>query len=217
MRSSRKMWSAMAAGTVVFAMGVLAAPGAAAEPQADPTDATGPSTMSGTAPFVTTKYGVPAIGALEDTGSPEAVPYIAADSAAEAEQMFDAMEARQASGISLQAVNFAPCTLEPRYIHNRTKTGTVGFKPKTTCTQRVTAIHHTSKLTYSYFLTWPTAASRNTGNYNEKSYEQKNLEFACRGTKSTVFRGTTLGKITYNGKAYYSRVYTPKKRLPCKV
>ncbi|MFV2145533.1 MULTISPECIES: hypothetical protein [Isoptericola] len=157
--------------------------------------------------------------ATDETEATTATPYILAASPEEAIALLDELESQQADEITTRAVSFGPCTLHPSTIHWRTSSGnkSIGQKPYTRCTVPVSRIHHTTELRYQHYLTWKVAKKKTGGNYNQKNYTQKNVEHFCTGTTGTNFRGTTLGKIVYKGKSYYSRVYTSPARFGCRV
>lgn len=114
-------------------------------------------------------------------------------------------------------MTYGPCTLKPENVHLRTSTGrsNVGFKARTSCSVRVTSIHHTSDLRHKRLLWWVKDPSKSGGNTGQKTYHQKNLSHSCSGGKRTRWGGTTLGTIIRKGKKYYARVYPTTNALNC--
>ena len=115
---------------------------------------------------------------------------------------------------------YGPCTLTLDNVHLRKSGnfGTVGFKARTSCSVPVTSIHLKSDLRYKYYTFWNLAIGGVTDSaYNTRFHIQKNLEFSCNGRVNTVFKGTTLGTIVYNGHKYYARAYSKTSSLNCKV
>lgn len=160
-------------------------------------------------------------GALSEV----AVQYVQSDSPEEAQRILN-----QASlGIQTLPVveRYGPCTLIPRNVHVRTKTGDgdaeiVGFKPETKCSQPVESIEHESTLKYKYYTMWLDAPLKygvptRSGNRGVHKLEQRNVEFHCNGLVDTNFIGHTVGKVVANGKIYHAAVNTNVFRQRCKV
>ena len=160
-------------------------------------------------------------------GIDEPLSYVEADSPEEAQQIFERLDsgippASMGGAASMGAaarVDFAPCELYPTRVYRRTSSGrqAIGFKPYTVCDVPVASIRHNSELRYKQLVWWRTKITRSGGNSDEARYTQRNIEYYCAGTKSTTWRGTTQGAITWRGKTYYTRVYTAPKTENCKA
>ena len=160
-------------------------------------------------------------------GIDEPLSYVEADSPEEAQQIFERLDsgippASMGGAASMGAaarVDFAPCELYPTRVYRRTSSGrqAIGFKPYTVCDVPVASIRHNSELRYKQLVWWRTKITRSGGNSDEARYTQRNIEYYCVGTKSTTWRGTTQGAITWRGKTYYTRVYTAPKTENCKA
>lgn len=150
--------------------------------------------------------------------STEPSPYVKASSPAQAMEILDALESPQTASPSAKAaaasVQYGPCTLYPTLIYLRTSGG-LGAKPYTDCTVPVSSIRHNTDLRYQWLSWWRLAASYPGGNSGEKRYEQRNVQWQCHGTGSTMWAGTTLGTIVYGGKTYYARVYQNPTTKDC--
>ena len=110
----------------------------------------------------------------------------------------------------------ALCELDVQEVHLRLGRGSVGFKPLTTCSVPVTSIHHRSKLTYRFLLEWRQAGPEWKGdNVGQRKLYSKGLEYRCRGTRETQWRGTTLVAVVYEAQTYYGVATTPIRTLPC--
>ena len=157
----------------------------------------------------------------------EPLSYVEADSPEEAQRIFEQLDsgippASMGGAASMGAaarVDFAPCELYPTRVYRRTSSGrqAIGFKPYTVCDVPVASIRHNSELRYKQLVWWRTKITRSGGNSDEARYTQRNIEYYCVGTKSTTWRGTTQGAITWRGKTYYTRVYTAPKTENCKA
>lgn len=115
------------------------------------------------------------------------------------------------------AVTLGPCTLYPSVIHFRTRPPAgIGPKPYTDCKGvRVTSIRQETRLEYEWYAWWKLALTKPGGNTGESRYTQRNVQFNCVGTESTVWGATTSGTVVYRGKTFYARVYQKMRRLAC--
>lgn len=146
-------------------------------------------------------------------------PYVKADSPEQAMEILDALASPQTASPSARAVaagvKYGPCTLEPTRIYMRTSGG-LGAKPYTTCEVPVSSIRQDTDLRYKWWFWWWLADSYpGPGNQGQKRYEQKNVQWQCRGSDSTTWAGTTVGTIVYGGETYYARVYQAPSDQNC--
>ncbi len=79
----------------------------------------------------------------------------------------------------------------------------------------MTSIGQETKLEYEWYAWWKQALIKTGGNIGESKYTQRNIQFKCVGSTSTVWGATTLGTVKYRGKTFYARVYQKMQRLPC--
>ncbi|WJY72558.1 hypothetical protein CAURIC_04555 [Corynebacterium auriscanis] len=154
-----------------------------------------------------------------------AVRYVKSRTPEEAQRILD----QRSNGFQPYAIEekYGPCTLYPRNVHVRTKTGDgdaeiIGFKPKTECSQPVESIKHESTLKYKYYAWWRDAPLKfgvptRSGNRGVARLEQRNVEFHCNGLVDTTFIGHTVGTIVANGETFHAAVNTDVFRNRCRV
>lgn len=94
--------------------------------------------------------------------------------------------------------------------------GTVGGKPKTTCTALVERIHQESLMQHQVAGIWfAVGRATHVAAFGIRQLEQKNLEFACRGTNWTKWRTLTMGTVRLRVVEYGAIVASPGFDLPC--
>ncbi|WP_242907281.1 hypothetical protein [Actinomadura terrae] len=148
-----------------------------------------------------------------------ASPYVQASSPAQAVRVLDALRSLERASASARAaaagVVYGPCELFPTPIYMRTSGG-LGTKPYTDCKGvAVSSIRHQTDLRYQWGAWWHLAASYTGGNNGVARYQQRNVQWICKGRGSTTWAGTTLGTLVYLGKTYYARVYNSPTTHPC--
>lgn len=175
-------------------------------------------------------------------------PYIEFPNDAMAKEFFDRVEAGleeipQRLDTSLRQdraaiKRYGPCDLELDHPHPRKSSnyGRVGFKARTSCTEEVLSVTHTSTLRYQFYLWWKKAPDisnvvdinpdykqgrRVTPNARSRGhthqYSTLDLEQNCVGNVPTKFVGVTEGKIVTNAGTYYTRTYSTLVTLDCEV
>lgn len=160
-------------------------------------------------------------------------PYIEFPNVEEAIEYFDEIqnrlddassmaEARSITTQQLKGREYGPCTLFPSVVHERSaKSGkvlSVGFKPYTRCSVPVDSIDHQSRLMYKWWSVWREATpGPPSSNRGQKNLTTTNIQFFCNGEVNTRFKGSTIGTISFGGKSYYSRVFTPTAEENCRV
>lgn len=171
----------------------------------------------------------------ELTSMQGASPYVEAETEEEAMKKLDKIEQENPGGISAQAasVRFGPCVLYPESFHTRKSSGHKygGVKPVTVCTKKVTGIKMASQLRYKNALMWvktgvqvpQTATDKDlkAGKYRYKKkdwvvkFQQKNMNYLCKGTKSHKWSASTIGRLRYQGRTLWARVYSSPISAEC--
>lgn len=171
----------------------------------------------------------------ELTSMQGASPYVEAETEEEAMKKLDRIEKENPGGIPAQAasVRFGPCVLYPESFHTRKSSGHKygGVKPVTVCTKKVTGIKMASQLRYKNALMWvktgiqvpETASDKDlkAGKYRYKKkdwvvkFQQKNMEYKCKGTKSHNWSSSTIGRLRYQGRTLWARVYATPISAQC--
>lgn len=156
------------------------------------------------------------------------VRYVRGDSPEEADRLRERLHAlstltasaRSGESVSI-ARSYGPCILHPGIVYLRKEYAykDVGMKPFTKCDKRVAAptlIQHRTDLRYHWYNWWLQAGDTyvNSGRH-EHNYLSKTIHYACDGTERTVWSGTTLGKVLWQGHTYYARVYQRARELKC--
>lgn len=165
-----------------------------------------------------------------------ASPYVEAETEEEAMKKLDQIEKEHRSGISAQAggVRYGPCELYPESFHTRSSSGGEygGVKPVTVCTKGVTGIKMASQLRVKNGLTWDetgiqiteTATDKDlkVGSYQYKDkkdwavkFQQKNMEYKCKGTKKHDWSASIIGRLHYQGRTLWARVYATPRTVEC--
>lgn len=107
----------------------------------------------------------------------------------------------------VQAEASLACTLDIGDVYMRTsgsihKFGTVGAKPKTSCSGRVTRIEQSTGVYKKTSGGWAQVAGDwNSFNTNESSLTQKNIEYVCKGQQGNDYRVVTRGAVWFPGRA----------------
>mgnify|MGYP001604565622 CR=1 FL=1 len=113
------------------------------------------------------------------------------------------------------------CTLDTGYVYKRasgagTPYGTVGGKPKTTCTGPVARIEQSSAVYKATAGGW----AKMTGdvwsyNTDQSSLQQTNVEYACTSLSTNTFKLVTLGAVWYYGQSPVSGGAYEQASLAC--
>lgn len=171
----------------------------------------------------------------ELTSMQGASPYVEAETEEEAMKKLDQIEKDNPGGIPAQAASlrFGPCVLYPESFPTRKSSGHKygGVKPVTVCTKKVTGIKMASQLRYKNALMWvktgiqvpQTASDKDlkAGKYRYKKkdwvvkFQQKNMEYKCKGTKSHNWSASTIGRLRYQGRTLWARVYSTPISAQC--
>lgn len=111
------------------------------------------------------------------------------------------------------------------YMHRRTdsgssKYGIIGWKPYTRCVTAPAEIKHENLYYRTTVLgLWYPQASGATGiRYNSKTFDQKNVTWRCKNTKTEDWMGRTIGTVrAKNGKIYAAQQHTQVYVGPCGI
>lgn len=168
------------------------------------------------------------VGSRSGSSTPVLVRYVRGDTPAQADalrgQLRDtanlAVPPTRAPTIGIPR-SYGPCVLHPGVVYLRKEYDyqAVGMKPFTKCNENVpapTLIKHRTDLRYQWFNWWLQAGtSFVSSGRNEHSYLSKSIYYNCDGTENTVWSGTTLGMIIWQGNKYFARVYQRARELRC--
>ncbi|PZR54103.1 hypothetical protein DNL40_03965 [Xylanimonas oleitrophica] len=145
--------------------------------------------------------------------------YIEADSPEEAVRVY---EQSRRGGAAVQATyEKAPCKLTTQHMHTRTSGNkkTIGHKPTTACSVRVSKITHGNSADYRWGPgLWVAAHTQVASRNNLSKWTQTDFEFTCGKipSENTSWVGWTAGTVLWNGKNYHSIISTPQAELKCK-
>lgn len=127
-------------------------------------------------------------------------------------------------GMKPGSVRYGPCLLRPHTIHFRNSLSreAVGVKPTTECNQgkSVEFVKHSTELHFLWFTVAPQAGKT----FIEKSkstqraitfFESVKVAVRCDNYEETLWMGTTVGEIRYQGRTYRARVYHSPIKLDC--
>lgn len=169
-------------------------------------------------------------------GMQDASPYVEAETEEEAMKKLDQLEKDNSGGLSAQAASarFGPCKLYPESFHTRDSGDHeyAGVKPVTVCTKKVTGIKMASQLRYRNALMWvktgvqvtQTAQTKDlkVGKYKYKDkkdwavkFQQKNMNYLCKGSKKHNWSASTIGRLRYQGRTLWARVYASPRSANC--
>lgn len=171
----------------------------------------------------------------ELTSMQGASPYVKAETEEQAMKKLDQIEKKNPGGMSAQAASarFGPCVLYPESFHTRESGGHDygGVKPVTVCTKKVTGIKMASQPRYKNTLIWvktgvqvPQTAQKKdlkVGKYPYKGktwavkFQQKNMNYLCKGKKKHSWSASTIGRLRYQGRTLWARVYATPRGVDC--
>ena len=121
-------------------------------------------------------------------------------------------------GQAAPTLSKAPCRLasEKVWLRKSGQYGTVGAKPKTTCSVPVSLIWQSTQLQHQFLGLWLAAGQRfNADAKNSGVLGQKNVAVTCNGTELTRWRAVTFGAVVYLGREFRTSVTTDEADLRC--
>lgn len=162
----------------------------------------------------------------------ESVPFVEADSWEEAEELIEEILSEDpvttetvsafspTTAVPVVSKRYGPCVLYPRnvWLRKSSNYSAVGTKPLTKCSENVTRITHETKMHYKWGL-WMRGAGPwiKSTNYGERTLEQKNVSYTCKGTKKKWWSAETRASIVYKNTTYRTVVTSPLDDLACKA
>lgn len=156
------------------------------------------------------------------------VRYVRADSVKQADRILGAQgigafrTTTTRLGQAAVSLQHGPCELTPHDVHLRDsfKGGAEGVKPTTTCTRPVKSIKHATELHFLWDMVAPQAGPTFIERSGKKRaymtlFQSTEVAVHCDSRDETLWFGTTVGTIVYQGRTYHARVYHRPKPLSC--
>lgn len=127
-----------------------------------------------------------------------------------------------AIGTDARSRSYILCELFTGNVYSRTSGsgyafGSIGFKPKTSCTSPVISIHHRAEVDKYAFLGFPfTVQQFGNSSYGVASLETKSIEVICADYRSTTFIGVVYSTVTFpNGNIVTMAAKTNDATIAC--